>query len=143
VVAVLAACGAGEGSTAAPCDLLRPDDVAAVVGDGLEPVHLEGADAEAACIYAPPGTKAGDEPSKVAAIQVEKGRFKSAEQLLKQGKRLDGVGDAAIIETEDNGFTIVVLTDEDEATSFGLVVRGDVQRDEVADLARRIAERSD
>jgi hypothetical protein len=138
---VLVACGGDDGDgTAAPCDLLTQADVDEVLGDGLEPIAIEGDDAEVACAYGPPGTEVGDEPATVAAIQVDTGMFESTAELLDQGEELPGVGEAAIIETEATGFTIVSLVEG--GVAFGLVVRGDdVERDEVVGLAKTIAGR--
>jgi hypothetical protein len=139
---VLAACGGGDDddATTAPCDLLTADDVASVLGEGLEPIPIPSDDAEVACAYGPPGTEVGDEPATVAAIQVDTGMFESTDDLLAQGEELPGVGEAAIIETEGTGFTIVALVED--GLAFGLVVRGDdVERDEVVALAKTIAGR--
>jgi hypothetical protein len=139
----LAACGGGDdddAGTTEPCDLLTADDVAAVLGEGLEPIPIPSEDEEVACAYGPPGTEVGDDPAEVAAIQVDTGMFESTDDLLAQGEELPGVGEAAIIETEGTGFTIVALVED--GLAFGLVVRGDdVVRDEVVALAKTIAGR--
>ncbi len=146
VAAIVAACGSDDPSTA-PCDLLSPSAARAVAGDGLEAMDLADAlpvpdAADRACIYAPPGTRAGDEPAQVAALQVDTGLYASAEELLTQGEALEGLGHPAIIETESGGLTVVALVDVEEQRSFGLVVRGEaVDRSAVVDLAREIAEK--
>jgi hypothetical protein len=140
-VLALSACGGDDDeASTAPCDLLTQSDVDAVLGDGLEPIEIPEEDAEAACAYGPPGTEVGDEPAQVAAIQVTTGMFESTDDLLDQGEELAGVGEAAIIETEATGFTIVSYVED--GLAFGLVVRGDdVERDEVVALAKTIVGR--
>jgi hypothetical protein len=137
----LAACGGGGGDDAVtPCDLLTAADAEAVLGDGLEPVEIPPRDAEVACAYGPPGAESGDDMPTVAGIQIERGRFEQPDELLRLGEELPGVGEAAIIETEATGFTVIALVDGGDG--FGLVVRGEgVERDEVVALAKTIASR--
>jgi hypothetical protein len=55
------------------------------------------------------------------------------------GGILEGVGRAAIIETEEGGFTVVVIVDDE--LSFALVARDPgIERKPVVELAREIAE---
>jgi hypothetical protein len=135
--AALAGCGGSDGP--APCDLLTAADAEALLGPGLAPIDIPGDDAEVACGYAPEGAEEGA-MSTVAAIEVQEDRFGSPGELRRLGEELDGVGEAAIIETETAGFTVIALADG--STSFGLVVRGEgVERDAVVELARTIVDR--
>ena len=154
---LLAVAGCGDDEAAAPCDLLPLATAEDLVGDGLERIRVaeglsedadeqarRGAEAadERSCIYAPAGTEAGDEPSTAVAIQLDRGLFDSKEELLTSsqvGGILEDVGEAAIIETEEGGFTIAVMVDDE--LSFGLVVRDPgIEREAVVELAREIAD---
>jgi hypothetical protein len=85
------ACG-GDDEAAAPCDLLSPARVEALVGDGLERIGIadglaDDADEDArkaaaderSCVYAPAGTKVGGEPKTAVAVQIDHGLYDSKE----------------------------------------------------------------
>src|SRR5688500_17093850 len=151
-----AGCG-GDDDAAAPCDVLPLDTAEALVDTDLERIRVadglsdeadetarEGAEAADArsCIYAPPGTEVGQQPETAVALQLDRGLYDSKEQLLaasQVGGILEDVGRAAIIETEEGGFTVAVIVDDE--LSFGLVVRNPgLEREPVVELAREIAE---
>ena len=151
-----AACG-DDDEQAAPCELLTQDRAEELVDTGLERIRVadglsDDADEDArkgaaaaddrSCIYAPPGTEVGGEPETAVALQLDRGLYDSREQLLaasQVGGILEGVGRAAIIETEEDGFTVAAIVDDE--LSFGLVVRDPgIEREPVVELAREIAE---
>ena len=143
-----AGCGDDEG-TAAPCDLLPLATAQELVGDdGIERIRVadllpdDAEDDLRACLYAPPGTQLGDHPRSTAGIQIDRGLYDSKEQLQSAsqvGEILEGIGKGAIIEEEKGGYTVVVLVDDE--LSFALVARSpDVERDDVIELAKQIAE---
>ena len=156
VTLAAAGCG-GDDESAAPCDLLPQATAEALVDTELERIRVtdglsdeadetarkgaEAADARS-CIYAPPGTEVGSEPETAVALQLDRGLYDSKEQLLASsqvGGILEGVGRAAIIETEEGGFTVAAIVDDE--LSFGLVVRDPgLERGPVVDLAREIAD---
>ncbi|HEX4906459.1 MAG TPA: hypothetical protein VFU93_13465 [Acidimicrobiales bacterium] len=153
---LVTACG-GDDEAAAPCDLLPLATAEGLVDQELERIRVadglsEDADEDArtgadaadlrSCIYAPAGTEIGSEPATAVALQLDRGLYDSKEELLaasQVGGILEGVGRAAIIETEEGGFTVAVIVDDE--LSFGLVVRDPgIERESVIDLAREIAD---